>query len=408
MPLEDQGAILRSGMALVPDYASQEANRQLMALKRRELDFQTQQAQRQLDQRNAFEGDLAGVLANPTAEGYSRIIAKHPEFAKQAQDSWTVLDKGRQQSDLTQMGSIYAAAANGRYDIAAKTLKQRIDADKAADGTADPADEAMLAALDSGDETQRKQVVGMMGLHLSAITGPEKFEQTYGALTKDKEGYTLAPGGRRFDENNQLVAEAPFAPRVITVEDGKQYVEYTPGQTTGGAPASGGGGGGTPRGIRNNNPGNIRDGDFAKSQPGYKGADADGFAIFEKSGQGLQAQTSLLRDNYISKGFNTPDKIVERYAPASENSPESRANYKRAIASKLGIGVNDPIPPEKAGQLATAMAAFENGSGGAGGGPKVIAQGAPKAEKVANPTETRVVKGQTYVKVNGSWFRKTA
>jgi hypothetical protein len=120
------------------------------------------------------------------------------------------------------------------------------------------------------------------------------------------------------------------------------------------------------------------------------------------------ANPSLLSGKYLSKGLNTPDAIVERYAPASENSPEARANYKAHIVKKLGLGsISDQIGPGRGMELAQAMAEFENGIGGGSGGdgPKVIAQGDPKQAK---PQETRVVNGQVYVKVDGRWYRKTS
>ena len=49
-----------------------------------------------------------------------------------------------------------------------------------------------------------------------------------------------------------------------------------------------------PRGIRNNNPLNIEDGDFARSQPGYVGSDGR-FAQFQTPQHGVAAADSLLR-----------------------------------------------------------------------------------------------------------------
>jgi hypothetical protein len=116
-------------------------------------------------------------------------------------------------------------------------------------------------------------------------------------------------------------------------------------------------------GTQNNNAGNIRDGDFAKSQPGYAGADDNGFAIFKTPQAGEQAQERLLRDSYLAKGHNTIDKIIERYNPRSDkrNTPEVMRNYKTFVADRLGIGINDKIDASMLGAVAEAQRAFETG-----------------------------------------------
>lgn len=205
MALGDYGALIRSGQAAVPDYAADEARKQLLSLQQGQLRQQMAVAQRQIDAEDAFETDLATVLTNPTAEGYSRIIARHPKFAQQAKASWDILDKGRQSADLQSMSEVYAAAANGKHDLAAALLERRIDADKAAGQPADPADQAMLDALKSGDPVQQKAALGMIGVTLSAITGPEKFEATLGQLTKGKERKLRETGGVVWDENTGAV-----------------------------------------------------------------------------------------------------------------------------------------------------------------------------------------------------------
>ena len=48
-----------------------------------------------------------------------------------------------------------------------------------------------------------------------------------------------------------------------------------------------------PRGVRNNNPGNIKDSPFAKSMPGYAGNEGE-FAKFETPEHGLGAMDALL------------------------------------------------------------------------------------------------------------------
>lgn len=69
----------------------------------------------------------------------------------------------------------------------------------------------------------------------------------------------------------------------------------------------------TPRGIRNNNPGNIRWGSD------WKGLKKDGkqqdpsFCIFKTPEYGIRALAKLLRNYKQLYGLNTPRKIISRY-----------------------------------------------------------------------------------------------
>jgi hypothetical protein len=123
---------------------------------------------------------------NPSAQGYSALALKHPKFAAQIKSGFEMQDKAKQTSDLQSMSEVYAAAANNKYDLAASLMQRRIDADKEAGHPDDGHDQAILDALKSGDPVQQKGALGMIGVTLSAVTGPDKFEQTLGALTKGK------------------------------------------------------------------------------------------------------------------------------------------------------------------------------------------------------------------------------
>lgn len=74
------------------------------------------------------------------------------------------------------------------------------------------------------------------------------------------------------------------------------------------------------RGIRNNNPFNIR-----KSHSRWQGlvpsSDPE-FCQFSTMKYGARAGLVLLR-NYIKRGFDTPTKIINRFAPSTENDTDS-------------------------------------------------------------------------------------
>jgi len=117
-----------------------------------------------------------------------------------------------------------------------------------------------------------------------------------------------------------------------------------------------------PRGIRNNNPGNIEDGSFAQSQPGYRGSDGR-FAIFETPEAGVNAQSALL-GSYGARGINTISGIINRWAPAADNN--NTAAYVAAVSKMTGLDPNQPLDmsdPNIRMKLATAIGKYENGVG---------------------------------------------
>lgn len=138
-----------------------------------------------------------------------------------------------------------------------------------------------------------------------------------------------------------------------------------------------------PRGIRNNNPLNIEDGPFTRSQPGYAGSDGR-FAKFQTPEHGVSAANALLDSYGQNHGLNTVAGIVGRWAPVSDGNNVSA--YAADVAGKLGIDPNTPIPPEMRPQLVAAMAQHENGRAAPGTvampprGPSVVASDADAEE----------------------------
>jgi len=87
--------------------------------------------------------------------------------------------------------------------------------------------------------------------------------------------------------------------------------------------------GGT-RAWRNNNPGNIRDTDFAEHRGSL--GEAGGFAVFASESSGRQAIVDLLAtDAYQSLTIN---EAINRYAPPVENDTQ---NYQMQIEKFTGF-----------------------------------------------------------------------
>lgn len=115
-----------------------------------------------------------------------------------------------------------------------------------------------------------------------------------------------------------------------------------------------------PRGIRNNNPGNIEAGQFAQSQPGYSGSDGR-FAKFDTPQQGMDATSNLL-STYGKQGINTVSGIINKWAPSTDgNNTQAYAGF---VAKKLGVSPDTPLnmnDPVVRNSVASAIGEFENG-----------------------------------------------
>ncbi len=93
-----------------------------------------------------------------------------------------------------------------------------------------------------------------------------------------------------------------------------------------------------PRGLRNNNPGNIR-----KSATRYQGevqpSKDSAFKQFESLSWGYRAVFVLL-DSYYRRGIRTIREIISRYAPPFENYTEG---YIRAVAEGAHLSADEDI-----------------------------------------------------------------
>lgn len=110
-------------------------------------------------------------------------------------------------------------------------------------------------------------------------------------------------------------------------------------------------------GQRNNNWGNLRTTDAFEGKTGTNKS----YDTYETPEKGLRALARVL-DTYSSKhGIDTIDALVNRYAPASDNTGGSHENYKKFIAQQLGVGINDTIDVKgRRAELMDAIIRFEN------------------------------------------------
>ncbi len=113
-----------------------------------------------------------------------------------------------------------------------------------------------------------------------------------------------------------------------------------------------------PRGIRNNNPGNINKG------IGFQGeiqGDDSRFATFETPEMGIRALAKNLITYDRKYGLNTPQAIINRWAPSNENNTNA---YVNVVSKALGVNPTDKLnmrDPAVMAKLASAIIQHENG-----------------------------------------------
>lgn len=100
-----------------------------------------------------------------------------------------------------------------------------------------------------------------------------------------------------------------------------------------------------PRGIRNNNPLNLREGaDDLTVWKGEHAQDLDkSFEEFTDPEYGIRAGARVLINYQKRHGLNTVHEIINRFAPPSENDTNSYAEH---VAQAIGVGIHDPINVE--------------------------------------------------------------
>ncbi|VVS91067.1 structural protein [Desulfoluna spongiiphila] len=111
------------------------------------------------------------------------------------------------------------------------------------------------------------------------------------------------------------------------------------------------------RGIRNNNPGNIRHGDdwdgLAKVQPD------PAFCLFKTPEYGIRAMARVLTNYQRRHGIKTVRGIITRWAPPSENDT---AAYVDHVAQVLGVDPDEPlVVTEVLPRLISVIIKHENG-----------------------------------------------
>lgn len=112
-----------------------------------------------------------------------------------------------------------------------------------------------------------------------------------------------------------------------------------------------------PRGIRNNNAGNLRY-NPANQWKGQIGQDDAGFSVFMTPYDGIRAMARTLRNYMRVHNLRTITGIIHRYAPPSENTT---AQYAAFVGGKMGKSAHEVITEHDIRGLVEAMIYMENG-----------------------------------------------
>lgn len=114
-----------------------------------------------------------------------------------------------------------------------------------------------------------------------------------------------------------------------------------------------------PRGIRNNNPGNLNFAHQAGAilEPGPNAR----FARFPTPADGLAALRDQLIRYIVRDKLSTVNAIIAKWAPPNENNTSAYAQF---VARKIGVEASadlGPVTPPLIGKMMMAIIEYENG-----------------------------------------------
>lgn len=180
--------------------------------------------------------------------------------------------------------------------------------------------------------------------------------------------YTAANGVISSGRTGQ-VAGAYSTPQ--TIPAGSNGVPFTPTVSGPGAPPAADAGpmappqtsaANAPRGIRNNNFGNIKALPGGQAWQGQVGVDDQGHAIFDTPENGVLAAKKNLTSYATRDGINTVSGLVGRWAGGA--TPQSQQNYAAYLSGSLHVAPDQKIDltdPKVQQPLLRGIFAFENG-----------------------------------------------
>lgn len=121
-----------------------------------------------------------------------------------------------------------------------------------------------------------------------------------------------------------------------------------------------------PRGIRNNNPLNIRENDrvdYDWDGESLLNSDLD-FEEFTTPVYGIRAAARILKNYKEKRNLTTISQIITRWAPPKNSKGEFENDtqaYIESVSQKVGVGSDIPLLDDDYARLISAMIYHENG-----------------------------------------------
>lgn len=136
--------------------------------------------------------------------------------------------------------------------------------------------------------------------------------------------------------------------------------QYNAAGGSGATPSAQGGDPTAPRGIRNNNPGNVMKG--SDTWQGEVQGNDPRYSTFASPEAGIRAMGKTLLAYQDKHGLNSVEAVIARWAPATENNTVA---YVATVAKEMGVKANAPLDlhdGDTLAKLTRAMIRVENGT----------------------------------------------
>lgn len=230
----DQGALLRSGAALVPDFAGQDLQRQQLGIQQQAAQADLMRAQQTglaarntIDRQGAYQAWVQ-QHPNPTIAQLNEGMIQFPEFREALSKAAETMDTQARRTDFQDASETYSAILNGRPESAAAILQRRVDADRAGGRDPDPQDTQILAMLNSGDPEQIRVAGQFARRHAAILGGPEHMSQVF-AIDNPDVG-VLSPGQVAYDQRTgALLGQSPVQQVIANPNGGGVALGLQPG-----------------------------------------------------------------------------------------------------------------------------------------------------------------------------------
>jgi hypothetical protein len=159
-----------------------------MQRQQQEATLKAQEQQRL--QQQQMQADLAGLAANPTPAAIAQMSVRYPQLSEQFKRSHDMMSAEQQSGRIEHMTQVYAAAQNGRPDVAATLLKDRATAMRNSGNDKDAKAAETMAQWATDHPESFKTTAGLM---LSSAMGPDKFATTFATLGDQGRAAAKAP-----------------------------------------------------------------------------------------------------------------------------------------------------------------------------------------------------------------------